>query len=177
MPKNALAPQPSNRLVDYFVQNAPADKFPTAGRVYLESMQGKKNDITEADFSKEELAAIKQLIMSTNNRGSVQYRDYKPLMDKSPGIPASYLPSVTSMLDPLGNIQTTLGRFKYVRDPDGTLRAVDTYDFNPVNTPNADAMLAEANTGALGPYNMLRVYAGQKLPPGTGRRVNINLGK
>jgi hypothetical protein len=150
--------------------------FPTAARVFLESMQGKRDPITEADFSPEELKQIRQLIDSTEGRGSVQYPDYVDLMKKQPGVTASYLPSLLSIADPLGNLQTTLGRFKYVRDADGTLRAIDNYDFNPLKT-DASSTFGESRSGMLGPYNMLRAYAGEKLPPGTGRRVNINLGK
>lgn len=178
MPTNALAKKPSNKLLDYIIQNIPADALPTAGKTYVESMQGKKGDITESNFSKEELDSLRRLIASTGDKGDVQYKDYAKLMlAEKGGAPVSLTPSLYSMASPLGNIQTTLGRFKYARDPDGTLRVIDMYDFNPLNASNSDAALTEANTGALGPYNMLRMYAGEKLPPGAGRRVNINLGK
>jgi hypothetical protein len=168
-PTNALAPQPSNRLLDYIVQNTPAQWFPTAGRVFLESMQGKRDPITEADFSPDELKKIRQVIESTQGRGNVQYKDYvnqKRKMLQEEILPLVDLPpSILAITNPLGNTAATLGRFKYVRDADGNLRAIDAYDFNPTNMDSYS------------PYAILRRYAGEKMPPGTGRSVNINLGK
>ena len=171
MPKNALAPQSDNKLLDFLIQNAPPGLFPTAGRVYLESMQGKRDPITEADFSPEELNRIRQLVNSTEDRGNVQYKDYRKLkrdlMQKGENV-GVLGPSLFAIGNPTGNAMMTLGRFKYVRDPDGTLRAVDEYDFNNINPDN----LAPSNI-----YGMLRQYGYEKMPPGTGRPVNINLGK
>jgi len=167
-PTNALAPQSSNRLLDYIVQNTPAQWFPTAGRVFLESMQGKRDPITETDFSPEELKQIRQVIESTEGRGDVQYKDYikakKKLLQERMAF-ADLPPSILAITNPLGNTAATLGRFKYVRDADGNLRAIDDYDFNPTNMDSYS------------PYAILRRYAGEKMPPGTGRPVNINLGK
>lgn len=171
MPKNALAPQSDNKLLDFLIQNAPPGLFPTAGRVFLESMQGKRDPITEADFSPEELSRIRQLVNSTEGRGNVQYKDYRNLKREltQKGENVGILgPSMFAIGNPTGNAMMTLGRFNYVRDPDGTLRAVDTYDFNNINPDN----LAPSNI-----YSRLRQYGYEKMPPGTGRPVNINLGK
>ncbi len=168
-PTNALAPQSSNRLLDYIVQNTPAQWFPTAGRVFLESMQGKRDPITEADFTPDELNQLRQLINSTEGRGNVQYKDY--VKEKKRKLRDEFLPvvdlppSILAITNPLGNTAATLGRFKYVRDADGNLRAIDDYDFNPTNIDSYH------------PYGILRRYAGEKMPPGSGRPVNINLGK
>lgn len=172
-PTNALAPQPSNRLLDFLVQHAPPSIFPTAGRVFLESMQGKRDPITEADFSPEELKKIRQIIELTENRGNVQYKDYvnkAKQMLKEETLPNIILPpSILAITNPLGNVASTLGRFKYVRDAEGNLRAIDDYDFNPQST--------QGYVNSLNPLVHLRRYAGEKMPPGTGRSVNINLGK
>jgi len=168
-PTNTLAPQSSNRLLDYLVQNAPPNIFPTAGRVFLESMQGKRDPITEADFSSEELNQLRQLINSTEGRGHVQYKDY--VSEKKRRLRDEFLPlvdlppSLLAVFNPLGNVAGTLGRFKYVRDADGNLRAIDDYDFNRIEGTSSS------------PYAALRRYAGEKMPPGSGRPVNINLGK
>jgi hypothetical protein len=81
------------------------------------------------------------------------------------------------MSDPLGNVHTTLGRFSYKTDPKGNLQIIDRYDFNPPMQQD----MREARTGDYGvfgtPYNMIREYAGEKIPPGTGRDVLINLGR
>jgi len=76
----------------------------------------------------------------------------------------------------VGNVQTTLGQFRYVRDPQGGLRVVDTYDFNPLN-PHLTQEARTGDYGGFGPYGLIREYAGEKVPPGKGRSVRINLGK
>ena len=178
MPTNALAPQtaqqqPSNKLVDFLVQHAPASLFPTAGRIFLESMQGKRGPITEDDFSPEELNNLRQLISSTEGRGNVQYKDYvkqkKKLLSEGKFVFADLPPSILAVTNPLGNTAATLGRFNYAKDSQGNLRVTDNYDFNPTNYDQTSA--------AYSPFGALRVYAGEKMPPGTGRPVNINLGK
>lgn len=160
---------PLNQLLDAIAQNLPAEAFPTAGRVLLETAQGKKKKITESDFTADELAAMRRLIKSTGDKGYVTYRDYADIADKEN---SSAVPSVLSIFDPLGNVQTTLGRFKYSRDKDGNVVATDAYDFNPVETGG------EVNAAwRLSPYGIIRQYAGEKIPPGEGRDVQINLGR
>jgi len=157
-----------NRVVDSIAQRLPADSFPTAARTLLETIQGKKEPITESNFSPKELGVLRQLIESTGGRGDVQYDDYTQLMrqqQKEKGtIPASIAPGPLSILDPIGNVQTTLGRFNYVRDAEGNLVINDKYDFNPIPSMS-------------GAYGALRNYATKKIPPGKGREVRINLGK
>ena len=158
----------TNKLVDWLLQKVNPNYFPTSAKTLIETAQGKKDQITEKDFSPEELIALKKIIEFTKNRGDVQYSDYYQLMKKefeeNKKIPASFVPSITSMLDPIGNLQTTLGRFTYTRDADGNLIVTDKYDFNK-----------ESNLGGM--YGLMRNYAGQKIPPGSGRDVRINLGK
>jgi len=157
-----------NRVVDAIAQRLPADSFPTAARTLLETIQGKKEPITESNFSPKELVVLRQLIESTGGRGDVQYKDYLNLMKKEQQekgtIPMSINPSPLSVLDPIGNVQTTLGRFTYSRDANGNLVVVDKYDFNPVPSFS-------------GAYGAIRNYAGEKIPRGSGREVKINLGK
>jgi hypothetical protein len=89
-------------------------------------------------------------------------------------------------------VHLTLGQFGYRVDPaTGNLVAYDTYDFNPpINPltgrpepqaplglyPVAENTASSPELGTTGLYNMLRQYAGRKVPPGQGRPVNINLG-
>lgn len=182
MADNSLAPQPTgiNRLLDFVVQRLPANKFPTAARTLLETAQGNRDAITEGHFSPEELAALRELILlKGGDAGSIQYKDYRMLskaMHDKGQRPMSNSPSLMSLGDPLGNLQTTLGRFRYSRDANGNLVVQDTYDFNP---PQEGAMQEQrtGDYGALGPYGLIRDYAGEKIPPGYGRQVNVNLGK
>jgi hypothetical protein len=158
----------ANRLVDFLLQKLRADMFPTSAKTLIETAQGNKEPITEKNFTPEELVALQKLIASTNERGDVQYPDYYNLMTKERKekgtIPASLMPSILSMADPIGNLQTTLGRFTYSRDADGNLIVVDKYDFNK-----------PSNLGGM--YGLMRNYAGEKIPTGFGRDVRINLGK
>ena len=111
--------------------------------------------------------ALRNLIALTNNKGDVQYSDYLNLMKKEQQekgtIPMSINPSPLSVLDPIGNLQTTLGRFTYSRDSNGNLIVVDKSDFNPIPSFS-------------GAYGAIRNYAGEKIPRGSGREVMINLG-
>jgi len=180
--QNALAPKVTgiNRLIDWGVQKLNPNWFSTAGRTLVETAQGVKSPITEAHFSPAELDAMRQLIaLKGGASGAINYADYIALaaeMNKKGQIPASMSPSLFSLADPMGNVQTTLGRFRYARDPQGNLQIVDSYDFNPPNQMD----MQEARTGdygAFGPYGLIRDYAGEKIPPGYGRNVRINLGK
>jgi len=176
MAEGALKPDEKNQpkltgtssLVDLLMQKLRPDLFPTSAKTLIETAQGKKDPITEKNFTPEELVALQKLIASTNERGDVQYPDYYNLMTqerKEKGtIPASLMPSILSMADPIGNLQTTLGRFTYSRDAEGNLIVVDKYDFNK-----------PSNLGGM--YGLLRNYAGEKIPTGFGRDVRINLGK
>jgi hypothetical protein len=169
-----------NRLLDAVMQRVNPSWFPTAGRLFAQTAQGERRNITETDYTPEELAFIRRLIeYKGGNEGSIQYADYQKLSDverKQTGkIPASLAPSILSLADPLGNIQTSLGRFRYYRDANNNLMVVDTYDFN---APPANAnKTALAELAVSGPYGMLRNYAGEKVPPGYGREVRINLGR
>jgi len=157
-----------NSLLDFLLQKLRSDMFPTSAKTLIETAQGKKDPITEKNFTPQELIALQNLIASTNEKGNVQYPDYYNLMKqqrKEKGtIPASLMPSILSMADPIGNLQTTLGRFTYSRDADGNLIVIDKYDFNKLS-----------NLGGM--YGLLRNYAGEKIPTGFGRDVRINLGK
>ena len=170
-----------NRVTDFIAQRLPASSFPTSGRTLLETVQGKRDPITEGNFSPEELAVMKEMIaLKGGDAGDIQYGDYQALakvMRARGKIPASTTPSLFSMSDSLGNVQTTLGRFKYGRDDKGNLVVRDTYDFNPPQDPNSLQEQRTAEYGAMGPYSLIREYAGEKIPPGRGREININLGK
>ena len=170
-----------NRVVDFIAQRLNPEWFATSGRTLLETAQGTKTPITEKNFKPEELDVIRQLVdVKGKDKGSISYADYiqlarKIAKEKGEPLPSSVTPSLFSMADPLGNIQTTLGRFTYQTDPKGNLQIIDRYDFNPPMQQD----MREARTGdygAFGPYGMIREYAGEKIPPGKGRDVRINLG-
>jgi hypothetical protein len=167
-----------NHVLDFLAQRLPAERFPTSARMLLETVQGKKTPITESNFSPEEMDVMRQLAdLKGGDKGSINYADYVALakeMNKQGKVPASMSPGLFSMADPMGNVQTTLGQFRYQRDPKGNLQIVDEYDFNPPN-PNAMQEARTGDYGAFGPYGLIRDYAGEKIPPGFGRSVRVNL--
>jgi hypothetical protein len=178
---NELAPKVTgiNRLVDFVAQKIPPKWFGTSGRTFLETVQGSREPITEQNYTPAELDAIRELIQVSENPGQVQYGDYRRLgkqMQSRGELPVSLSPSLFSMGDSLGTAQTTLGRFKYSRDNQGNLIVIDTYDFNTPMVPGSTQEARTGDYGVLGPYGLIRDYAGEKIPPGYGRDVRINLG-
>jgi hypothetical protein len=166
-----------NRVVDFIAQRLPAGAFPTAGRTLLETVQGNRDPITESSFSQDELEVLRQL--ATKNQGAVRYKDYDALAQelRSKGKEADSTASLFSLGSPLGNVRNTLGQFTYKLDPKGNLVLEDAYDFNPPGAPGQTREARTADYGTFGPYNMIREYAGEKVPPGKGRPVRVNLGK
>lgn len=185
MPVNALAPQSKNALaggksmadplIGWILKKLPASSFPTAGRTFLETIQGNKDEITEKNFTPDELLYLRNLIDSTEGRGNVQYFDYGNLarskMKEGGARPMSTTPTMFSLGDPSGNLQTTLGRFNYATDANGNLIVQDRYDFNPMSQNQGYAAAAS------GPFGVIHNYAERAIPQGSGRNVNINLGK
>jgi len=169
-----------NKVLDFVAQRVdPQTKgLPTSARTLLETVQGGRSRITEANFSPEETDIMRQLAeLKGGQKGSINYADYVALakeLNKQGKVPASMSPGLLSMADPMGNVQTTLGQFRYQRDPKGNLQITDTYDFNPPN-PNATQEARTGDYGATGLYGLIRDYAGERIPPGMGRDVRVNL--
>lgn len=76
--------------------------------------------------------------------------------------------------NPQASLRTLLGRFNYTVDPKNNVVIKDIYDFNP---PTLKYGSPETNTELSGSplYTALREYAGEKVPPGKGRPVNISV--
>jgi hypothetical protein len=89
-------------------------------RIYAQTLFGNRDKISEADFSKRELEAIRSAVARNQQRtgakskGNVGYQDYPSGEEIGPG----YAP-----------VESTLGRFNYNLNPDGSIRATDRYDF------------------------------------------------
>ena len=154
----------------YFKNTTLKDKsLPT--RTLIETIQGNKSDITEANFSPEHLAIISDLVRIAGPGKPITYATYAKLYKerraKTGQTPVDTVPGLSSVYDPIGQVQTTLGQFNAAQTPE-ELRVTDTYDFNPAGWGS------EISAGA-GPYGIIRSYAGRKIPPGHGRRVNITI--
>lgn len=149
----------------------PAD-YPTAGRVFLSSMQGVRTPITERSFTPEELGAMQGLITQRGGlSGAITYRDY----DRMVGNRDIETQAMGAMSNPLGNVRTTLGQFRYQYDPDAHHYNIqDTYDFN--DNQNTRDLESKDGSYAMDPrYHAARWYAGEMMPPGEGRDVRIGL--
>ena len=151
-------------------------------RLFSSTLFGNRNPITEKDFTPEELAGMQSVIGQAQARGSkgdVQYKDYARFSGENAR--PEYNPQLAT--------KTTLGRFNYAQNPDGTLRVTDRYDFanearNPSiqayqqMTPTQRALNVAKNTFLDNPMKwptnaaseLANAYIGNE-----GRDVNINI--
>lgn len=107
-----------------------------------------------------------------NVKPNVVYEDY--------GIDPEKARTALSGSNPREALHTTLGRFVYTVDPQtGGLVITDKYDFNPTNMSNQPVsegtLVYGSEGGGAGLYGAIREYAGNVLPPGSGRDVRIQL--
>lgn len=108
----------------------------------------------------------------------VRYEDY-------PKDVVSSSRKVLGDVTPIESIATLLGQFGFTADDQGNLSVIDNYDFNPSKSvitgalsnekPSFDGMASVVDVGPSALYNQLRAYAGEKIPEGAGRRVNVTL--
>lgn len=101
---------------------------------------------------------------------NIQYQNY----GNNPGEAAANFSTSAGNTDSKAAIQTLLGRFNFDVDKAGNLNIKDTYDFNkPDQSTMAEGRYEAA--AAMGPYQLLREYGGEKMPEGQGRGVNITV--
>lgn len=156
-------------------------KMSAAHRLYLDTFGIKENraPVTKDYFNQEELSALTDLVSRKGGKkGSITYNDYKELMGDRP---VKSYPLTSSRLDPYVSISKSLGQFNYEYDPKtNSYKILDQYDFNP--KPIRGGISSESNF--IGDYigedqaslmDKLRIYAGRKLPPGTGRQVDLSV--
>jgi hypothetical protein len=156
-------------------------KMSAAHRLYLDTFGIKENraPVTKDYFNQEEMAALTDLVTRKGGKkGSISYNDYKTLMGDRP---VKSYPLTSGRLDPYVSISKSLGQFNYEYDPKtGSYKILDQYDFNP--KPIKGGISSDSNF--IGDYigedqaslmDKLRIYAGRKLPPGTGRQVDLSV--
>jgi hypothetical protein len=177
----------TNLLVEGAVKGygavADRSKMPSNKRLYLETFADEnRNPITERNFTEQELQTIAALIRAKQAAdpyglsGVIQYKDYMPFLgtketSQNAGVNAGER-------NPFENIRTSLGQFRYVIDPNtGAVRVMDQYDFNrlPENKVVQAMSRGDYVVNTLDPYSILRIYAGERMPPGTGRPVQVNM--
>lgn len=156
-------------------------KLSAAHRLYLDTFGVKENraPVTKDYFNQEELSALTDLVSRKGGKkGFITYNDYKELMGDRP---VKSYPLTSGRLDPYVSISKSLGQFNYEYDPKtNSYKILDQYDFNP--KPIKGGISSESNF--IGDYigeeqaslmDKLRIYAGRKLPPGTGRQVDLSV--
>jgi hypothetical protein len=154
--------------------------LPTNQRVFLDTfLDNKRDTIDTKQFSPEELHAIRNLIGITGDKpsGSVQYDQYgvAGLQRKDTAMNGDV---IAASKNPLESVRTTLGQFRYRKDPNSNNFIVeDQYDFNMPqkyiegkNDYGDYAMHSMSN-----PLWAMRIYAGRKMPQGTGRKVRVEV--
>ena len=139
------------------------DLLPTPAKLYLESVIGGKRDpITEADFTPEELMEMQKLI-GDRQQGGISYADY--------GTAAQ--PRLAGLLTPAGRVATALGQFNYQTGPEGAT-ITDEYDFNPTFKDESLMHKAMSILGS-GGFTGAHLLGEYMLPPGKGRKVNVRI--
>lgn len=104
----AAMPEPT------FIESSPAT------RTFLNVLAGRREPLTEKDFTPSEHAAMLEVIRNSEARGKspkgrVDYGDYPSAENAGPGYK---------------DIRNTLGGFGYQRDPEGGVTILDKYDFH-----------------------------------------------
>jgi hypothetical protein len=162
---------------------ADRSKMPSNKRLYLDTFADEnRGPITERNFTEQELQTIAALIRAkqamdpSGVSGVIQYKDYFPFLSSKETSQAAGVNAGDR--NPYENIRTSLGQFRYVIDPvTGTVRVIDQYDFNRLQENRVNQALQRGDyvMNTLDPYSALRIYAGERMPPGTGRPVSIQI--
>jgi hypothetical protein len=161
-------------------------KMSAAHKIYLDTF-GLKEDrspITRSYFSPEEQAAISDLISRKGGkRGYLTYEDQKRLR-KEAGISEVTKPSdvVAGKIGPYVSVANSLGQFGYEYDPKANAyKILDEYDFNYAVKDSNKNIIDDDFAGdyitdkMLSPRDLARIYAGRKMPPGTGRKIDLSI--
>tara|TARA_R100001460_G_scaffold103786_1_gene149123 strand:- start:491 stop:1084 length:594 start_codon:yes stop_codon:yes gene_type:complete len=163
-----------NNDVDY--KSGVESLIPTNVKIFLETVIGNKKDpITIKDFTKDEIAEIKNAILHSKKYGSktglfnIQKNDNAVRYSNYPDVPN---PSrLTNTFTPQGRIATTLGQFGYEVLPNGDVKILDNYDF---------PYIPERGMRGLNPlYKLLRKLGSKNLGDETsvGRSYDLVLPK
>jgi hypothetical protein len=115
--------------------------LPAQVRTFVDTVAGKRDPITEKNFSKHELQQMRDAIARSRARQSgfieheknkgreayydetVDYKDYGDDRKRQQHTTRDYSPL------PSDAARNTLGRFRYAKTPEGRLIATDSYDF------------------------------------------------
>ena len=181
--------------------------LPAQVRMFASTVAGKRDPISEKDFSKSELQQMREAIASSRDRQSkyverqkskgrqanydetVDYKDYGADRKRQQQSSLDYSPL------PRDAARNTLGRFRYEKTPEGRLVVTDSYDFkddlvdkNP-NVPRSkdyEKMSALGKIGKLavdtlasdkGGFSTLPSRVGSAFVGAASRPVRVDLGE
>ena len=165
------------------------DQLSSAHNIYLDTfVRDKRSPITAQDFNPQDLAELQNLILQkeklTGKKGTgyISYDDYKTLPGGNQK--RSTMGNLYSgHLAPRSALTNSLGQFNYERNPKtGQYRIIDEYDFNPQKTIRMGEKY-DVPPEFYGDYiptdfslmKLARLYGGRKMPPGTGRKVDLSV--
>jgi len=174
--------------INLYDKLAERDRMSAAHKIYLDTFARDIRDpITAKDFNTEELAELQNLIrqkektLGGKGKGYIEYKDYTELTggDRRKAYGANLIGGV---LPPRPSLAKSLGQFNYELDPTTKqYKIIDEYDFNPQQTTyqgrKIDIPLEHYGDylSEMSPYALARLYGGRKMPPGTGRKVELSV--
>ena len=172
------------------VQSVKNALIPVNVRQFASHLMGNQSPITEAQFTPEDLAAIRYAIAKQGGgaTGSIGYGDYGPQGFSSFG--DNTREGLLDMLyksytDPAYRMETTLGGASYRRLPDGSYVVEDRYNFNAPSRQRVTNALREKgvmslltdaykNNGMAGVLNVLgNVYGSTEDEPGAPVSIRL----
>ena len=113
---------------------------PAQVRIFGSTVLGRKDPITERDFTKEELGPLKKAAekVTKEGRSDIQYKDYPGNRDRK-DLPVGSMDKYSKK----NAMEFTVGRANVKKDEKGKTKVVDTYDFeNPQRHKELDRIEA-----------------------------------
>ena len=105
---------------------------PSSARAYLRNLSGSEEPITEDFFNEDQLAEIKSRTASSMAEASMNPSSFDALT-KRVGYDLEKPISMSGIFsNPVTDIDATLGMYTYKKNPDDTISAIDTHDFDDI---------------------------------------------
>ena len=105
---------------------------PASARAYLRNLSGSEEPITEDFFNEDQLAEIKSRTASSMAEASMNPSSFDALT-KRVGYDLEKPISMSGIFsNPVTDIDATLGMYTYKKNPDDTISAIDTHDFDDI---------------------------------------------
>ena len=106
---------------------------PSSGRAYIRNLSGSEEPITEDFFNEDQLAEIKNRTASSMADYSMQDFDSRNKRNRVVDYNLEKPISMSGIFsNPVTDIDATLGTYTYKQNPDGTISAIDTHDFDSI---------------------------------------------